>query len=71
MEETLFVILTWELWNRKYNIHFSLVPIMKIVFFVSFGMAVSWFSPCSHYHLENLETEHIFIQLCKKGLIPA
>lgn len=29
------------------------------------------FHSLPHYHLENLETEHIFIQLCKKGLIPA
>lgn len=70
-EETLFVILTWELGNRKYYINFSLGTIMKIVFFVSFGMVLSRFSPCSCYHLENLETEHIFIQLWKKGLIPA
>lgn len=71
MKETLFVILTWELGNRKYYIHFSLATIMKIVVFISYGMVVSWSSSCSHYHLEYLETEHIFIQLCKKGLIPA
>lgn len=29
------------------------------------------FSLCSQHHLESLERQHIFIQLCKKGLIQA
>lgn len=47
MEESLFIILTLKLVNRKYYcMHFSLAAMMKVVFFIRFGMTVPWFFPC-------------------------